>query len=733
VPRRALVPFAYRSLAIGDVVVFRSFLAIIAVLAITALAAAQPTNVRAWYAKGQVFVVWEFPAPPANPTDTVEIYSSAAAQVTTANMTRIGRLFFPEYTGSRLQQLQPNARLAIPAPGGGFYRLLANEGAFAYTPHSAGNLFFAAVNTGSVVVNAANSASSFFNYDPVNDPVRPHLQFSGNTPGGHPYSAYVIWADGRANFDDARPDVPVLASANKNGVPHVFTITQPLIAPPAGPLTCAIALHGGGGEYELFRPGIAARGNISLDLTTGIVVTPDDSIFANVEGVLDRTNTSWFGYDSNFDPFTSLPRTTPGAGATIVNYTSRRVFWILDWLLRPGSPHTIDADRVAIIGHSGGGRGTSHLVRQQPQRFCAAISYTPASDLSIDALGRVDYLKGNWTDNLPTNLVGPAALTLGVTDVFTMTTRISPSARDFPLTRFFYGKRDQDGPATWSPAQRAIIDSLNDSRMGFMISWDEREHGVEKWNLETPDNADGNPDPWPDVAQWIVPPAAIGGPKTARARVQYLVDTYRASRTYPGFFNADTDPILAGRQPDPGAGDPSLGEPWGTWAGYFDWDQNSLIDLPNRWEATIFSTGLSIVPIDNDLNTQTTTDFAPRRTTNFNPLAGTQVSWFAFDLATNALLQSGATTAEADGLVVVTGLNVPKDPARVRIVLCIASNCPGDADNNNTVTFADVTSVLANFGAQYLTCEGPGDADSSGAVNFSDITSVLANFGAGCP
>lgn len=711
----------------------KSIFVTLAVLVIASVAAAQPTNVRAWYAKGQVFVVWSFPAPPVNQTDTVEIYASAAAQVNTANMTRVGRMFFPEYTGARLQQLQANARLAIPSPGGGFYRLTVNEGAFAYTPRAAGNMFFAVVNTGSNVVLADNSASAAFNYDPVNDPVRPHLQFTGNTGGGHPYSAYVVWADGRVDSNDSRPDVPVLANANKNGVPHVFTITEPLGGAPAGLLTGSFALHGGGGEYELFRPGIAARSNVSLDLTNGIIITPDDSIYSNVEGVLNRTNTSWFGYDSNYDPFTSLARTNPASDAIIVNYTSRRVFWILDWLLRAGSPYSIDADRVAMIGHSGGGRGTSHIVRQQPHRFCASITYTPASDLTIDEGGRVDYLKGTWDQNLATNLVGPGGATLRATDVFVMTTRISPTVRDFPVTRYFYGKRDQDGPATWSPVQRAVVDSLNDARTGAMIFWDEREHGVEKWSLETNDAMDGNPDPWPDVGQWIVPPASVGGPKTGRARVQYLVDTYRASRTYPGFFNADTDPILPGRQPDPGDGDPSLGDAWGTWGGYFDWDQNTLVDLPSRWEATVFSTGLSTIAIDNDLVAQTTADFAPRRTTSFNPPAGTPVSWFAFDLSSSALLQSGSAIAEADGVVVVTGLNVRRDPARVRVVLCIGSDCPGDADNNSAVNFADVTSVLANFGTVYLTCSGPGDADSTGTVNFADITSVLANFGAGCP
>lgn len=711
---------------------FRSIFVSFMVLVAAGLASAQPTNVRAWYAQGQAFVVWEFPAPPVNQTDTVEIYASAAAQVTTANMTRVGRMFFPEYTGSRLQDLQANARLGIPTPAGGLYRLAVNEGVFVYTPHSAGFLFFAVVDTGSVLVNAGNSTSTAFNYDPVNEPVRPHPQFSGTTAGGNPYTAFVVWADGQADPNNARPDIPVLANSNKNGVPHVFTITGPVNPLPAGPVPVGVALHGGEGEYQLFRPGVPARSNISLGLTDGIIVTPDDSVFANVEGVLERSNSSWFGYVPSFDPFDSTPRQNPPDGTTVVNYTSRRVHWILDWLQSPNSPFTIDTQRVAIVGHSGGGRGTSHLVRQRPERFCAAISYTPASDLSIASQGRVNYLQGDWVQNLPTNLIGPGGATLGVTDVFTMTTRLSPTERDLPVYRYYYGKRDQEGPASWTPEQRAILDSLNDSRLGFMIYWDEREHGVEKWDNETPDGMDGNPDPWPDVGQWIVPPASIGGPKTVRARVQYLVDTYRAGLSYPGFFNSDSETLVAGRQPDPGPGDPSVGDPWGTWTGYFEWESGTIVDAPGRWEVTLYATGSATTAIDNSPFAEITTDLAPRRTTQFNPPEGATIDWFAFDVSSGVELQSGTTTSEADGVIVVTGLIVPRDPDRVRLVLCRRSDCTGDANNDNLVNFGDIAAILASFGVEYSACSGPGDSDASGTVDFTDVAFTLANFGADC-
>lgn len=46
------------------------------------------------------------------------------------------------------------------------------------------------------------------------------------------------------------------------------------------------------------------------------------------------------------------------------------------------------------------------------------------------------------------------------------------------------------------------------------------------------------------------------------------------------------------------------------------------------------------------------------------------------------------------------------------------------------MTFADVTNVLANFGAEAPEfCLAGGDADRNGLRNFADITEVLAHYG----
>lgn len=67
---------------------------------------------------------------------------------------------------------------------------------------------------------------------------------------------------------------------------------------------------------------------------------------------------------------------------------------------------------------------------------------------------------------------------------------------------------------------------------------------------------------------------------------------------------------------------------------------------------------------------------------------------------------------------------------------CLAAPvcCPGNADAIGGVNFADVISVLANFGAVGMPgTQSPGDANCDGVANFADITEVLRNFNAACP
>jgi pimeloyl-ACP methyl ester carboxylesterase len=516
----------------------------------------------------------------------------------------------------------------------------------------------------------------------------------------------------------------VTADTDKNGVAHAFAITRPTTPLPATPLSCVFAMHGGGDHYQLFRPGEPARANMQLRLTDGIVVSPDDAYYIRHLNALELTETNWFGYTPWCDPFSSAAWTEPPNGSVVVNYTQRRVHWILEWLLSPNSPYLLDPTRVAMVGHSMGARGTSHLTRLRPERFCAAVMYCPPLDLTQPpAPGQASPMRGGWPQNLPTNLLDSAGNAIGFTDVIYSTSRLSLTQRDIPLTRTYSGKRDEQGAAEWNPVHRQALDDLNDTHLGYMIHWDEREHGVEMWHLETNDATDGHAGPWPDVAQWIAPN------RTGRCTAQYLVDSYRSDRSFPAFFNSDHDTAVPGRQPDPGAGDPSLGAAYGTWGGYFDWVIE--IDSVDTWRAQIFATGLSAIAIDNAPVASITTSLAPRRSMFSVPQAGT-VQWDVSDDG-GVVTQSGRVLAGAEGVVEVHGVAIPRDPARIRLTLivvdCGTSDYNGDGDFG---TDADIEAFFACLGGSCCgTCfhngsDFNGDGDFGTDQDIESFFRVLA-------
>lgn len=58
--------------------------------------------------------------------------------------------------------------------------------------------------------------------------------------------------------------------------------------------------------------------------------------------------------------------------------------------------------------------------------------------------------------------------------------------------------------------------------------------------------------------------------------------------------------------------------------------------------------------------------------------------------------------------------------------------CPGDANGDNLVNFADLNIVLANYGAVGQPGAVPGDVNGDGRVTFSDLNLVLSYFSASC-
>ncbi|MBI1302933.1 MAG: hypothetical protein GC172_03990 [Phycisphaera sp.] len=675
-------------------------LRIIAALGIAAAVAAPSwaqSNVRAWSAAGQVFVVWQVDA--STPL-TYDIYRSTTPITTTSQGTLAGRVFEPEWSGARLKLASPNARWRIPTAKGGVYQLAANEGLFVFTPSAQSTEYFAVVRNGNAAVSATNRTPSPVSvvYDPINEPVTCHLQLAGTTQQGYPFRTYAMWAYGRDDPNDARPDTPVLANAAKHGAPHVFSVFEPKNGLPAGPYPAVVCLHGGGpqGSHWSWAPESAQYANTGATPVDGITIAMDDRVFVATNGQvsLDRPS-NWFGWWPGMNPFGS---NLPSNSAVVVPYTLRRLGWTIDWI-ESRSPYAIQSDRIAVMGNSMGGAGTLLLSRFMPERFSAATAFVPQHYTPETG----QRLFGTPAQNLATTEIGPTGAVLRVNDFFNPAIRISQTQRDYCHTRIFRGRRDE--AVEWGPLTIQLFEEMSAGRWGTHLFWDNRDHTASDWTTDSPSI------PGVDIGEWVSPV------RTERSGAPYQ-SRFRASQSYPGFFNDDQDFSTAGRQPTLGNGAPDSGTPWGTWGGYFDWDTETIFDTPSGWSCTLFLVGQSAVSVDNFPGTAATTSLTLRKPRRLLPAAGATIHWTLRDDKTDAVLQSGAVAAEAGGLIAVTGLLIPKDPQRARLELLLPdSPRAGDLNGDGLLDAADIERIT----------KSPTDLDGDGLADEADIE-LLARY-----
>ena len=661
------------------------------VIAATSTSAHAQSNVRAWSASGQVFVVWQVDT---TAPLTYDIYRSTAPVASIAQATLCGRVFEPEWSGARLKIGAPNARWRIPGAKGGFYTLAANEGLFVFTPRSTTTEYFAVVRNGNAAVSATNRtpAPVIVAYDPANQPVTCHEQLSGTTQQGYPFRTYAMWAYGRDDPSDARPDMPVLANAAKHGAPHVFTVFEPENGLPAGTYPATICLHGGGpsGSHWSWAPESIHYANTGALPIGGVTVSMDDRVFVATNGQvsLDRPS-NWFGWWPGMDPFAS---NLPGNNAVVVPYTLRRLVWTIDWL-QTRSPYAIDPQRTSVMGNSMGGAGTLLLSRYRPERFSAATAFVPQHYTPESG----QRLFGTPAQNLATTETGPSGAVLRVNDFFNHAVRLSPTQRDHCLTRIFRGRRDE--AVEWGALTIQLFNDMTAARWGTHLYWDNRDHTASDWTTDSPAI------PGVDIGEWVSPV------RTERSGAPYQA-RYRANQSYPGFFNDDQDPAAAGRQPTLGNGSPDDGTPWGTWCGYFDWDTETIFDTQTGWSCTLFLVGQSAVSVDNFPGSTATTSLTLRKPRKLVPAAGATIAWTLRDDLTDAVLQSGSVAAEANGLIAVNGLVIPKDPQRVRLEL-LTPNAPrtGDFNGDGFLDEADIARIA----------KSPADLDGDGLADAADV------------
>lgn len=624
------------------------------------------TNVRAWYADGQVWVVWE--ATDSLP-ETFAVYAKPTAFNNTDQAFLVGRLFKQEYGPFFLrQQIDPQANYRIPNGQGGIYQLGDNEGLFVATPHQAGQLWFAVVAEGATTVtagvNITNSAVPF-QYNPVGDPVECHLQRSWISSPGIVSLAFHLWADGRQNQWDNRPDFPVMANAAKNGMPSIFIVSAPIGLDTVGGIPATIWL-GGGGAIAIDH--LPHKVNIvNLFPQKGILVSHNDHLFGYALTLFDPEGwqTTHFGWRKNYDPFSTT--NGPTAPDTVVNYVQRRYHWVDQWLIRN---FNVDPHRININGFSKGSKGAFGMAKTFPDHFASATGFNNGYR-EHDGLGPGSVICGPDNDNYPTNLINRDGQCIGYAHFMKPTDR-NATQRDLPLLRTFNAKNDVDSGSNWDDYMVTQFREADSIGWGVQLYWGQRSHGINTG----PDYNDHWHNGYTPTEQTIV------------ENVTYEETHFRSDVSFPAFFNHRLDP----KNNDPGDGTPGtgangVGDDWGTWGGYHRWDWDNITDLAAGWSTQAWLESNAVYTNDNCPVNSLSADVAIRKPRQFKPLTGKLLNWSVKDVSTGNTLQSGQATVQTDGLVVIPKVVVFRENIR-RVRISVA---------DPSVAVVDLPSVFSSL------------------------------------
>ena len=358
--------------------------------------------------------------------------------------------------------------------------------------------------------------------------------------------------------------------------------------PPAGAgagMPLWLTLHGKSGviadsEYLAFgdatlgwREGLPFK--FSVRIQNGeVVVRPTDRAWigrphdeARDSGV-PAIWTFWYGYNSHIYNRARMSEGTP------VNYTERRLLWILDWVQRR---YGTDRNRWYCSGTSMGGCGTISFGLRHPELFAALHAHVPIVAYTYEGSAQ------SAIRLEPTVGVGTIGATLRDSEGGPLLARmngtkfVAETKADLPFLFLVNGRQDRSIPWVNNPPFYRAIDA---ARQGYAAWWDNGTHPTA--GRDAPD----------DVSAW---------PKAMRR--------FRLDESFPAFSGTSTNRNF-------GAGDPADGDLVGWLNRGMDW--SDIEDTPDRYAITLRADfpGLEF-PVR--------TDITLRRLQRFKPAPGTQV------------------------------------------------------------------------------------------------------------
>ncbi|MBK8920144.1 MAG: hypothetical protein IPM81_01310 [Saprospirales bacterium] len=585
--------------------------------------------------------------------------------------------------------------------GIGKYKMKENEGLFVFTPHQAGSLFFAVVAGNATAVNAGQNITSAvipFQYNPDTDPVECHLQASFPSPfaSGFACFAFMMWADGRQNQWENRPDFPIMANAAKNGMPSLFMISVPVGLDTTQPFPMSVWLHGGG---NIARQALAGSyPSVNIKPAAGILLAHNDDLIGwNDLNPPNPNNTSWhFGWRKNYDPFT--PDNEPDDLDTIINYTQRRYLWIDYWLLKH---FNIDPARIQLLGHSMGSAGSTAIAKCFPEHYASVTIFN--NGFGGPQPGNNVAIFGDRILNFPTNLRNRIGQTVHLLSLFNLLDNCSPS-RDLPLIRHWHGKNDNGSTMGWDAYVVENYRKADSLGIGVQNMWSERDHVMDNGPLFN--------DHWINGTQT--------NQQTTIDNVSFVESRFRSDQSFPAFFNHRLDL----QNNDPGTGVFGInngdGDNWGAWGGYHRWENTH--ENETGWQTTAWLESNAIFGNDNCPHNFLTADLAIRNPQVFKPATGTTVYWQVKDFVTNQVLQNGTATVQADDLTIIPQVKVFKEDIRkVRIEVSTQPVATTEAGRN----FWGVT-VAPNPSAEAPMLTVYSEKEMKTSLRLSGISGVIS-------
>jgi hypothetical protein len=181
------------------------------------------------------------------------------------------------------------------------------------------------------------------------------------------------------------------AVQTQGALPHNFSVTFSASGPrPATNIHACTAFHSGGAQAKMWLPENTPFKSVGLAPAGQLLMAVEDRFFNIRNGVVDAESIAAPGYVPSIDPFfdhqvglvlTSPPDKLPASDEVVVPYPLNRLNRTLDWLY---AHKKVDSNRVALVGHSGGAKGS--LMIRCERRGAAVL---PAASPAVNRCSRL--------------------------------------------------------------------------------------------------------------------------------------------------------------------------------------------------------------------------------------------------------------------------------------------------------------------------------------------------------